>query len=127
MAQAKRVGQFCASNDILPELILTSPLARAQQTVEHFATVLSRVVPIKVVDFLAAGMQPEQALTALKAYDTVPRVMLVGHEPDFSLLAARLLALPTNEVLHLRKGSLTCFEVRAFKSGAARLEFSIPC
>ena len=38
IAQAKKVGRFCQSHDILPALILTSPLRRAEQTAKSRLT-----------------------------------------------------------------------------------------
>jgi phosphohistidine phosphatase len=52
--------------------------------------------------------------------------MLVGHEPDFSQLAAYLLGLPTNNAIHVRKASLTLLELDIFRAGAATLQFSLP-
>ena len=53
--------------------------------------------------------------------------MLVGHEPDFSLLAASLLDLPSSSHIHIRKASLTRLDLPTLRAGIARLDFSIPC
>ena len=123
--QAKRVGQFCLSHELAPELILSSPLVRARQTAEHFAAELGSG-NMQVAGFVASGMRPEAALVELKAYEKLASVMLVGHEPDFSVLIAKLLGMPGSEQLHVRKASLTLLEIGALKPGGARLEFSIP-
>jgi phosphohistidine phosphatase len=75
---------------------------------------------------LSAGMQPETALDELKAYARFQSLMLVGHEPDFSLLAAHLLGIPLRESLRLRKASLTAIKLDGMRPGAAVLEFTIP-
>jgi phosphohistidine phosphatase len=53
--------------------------------------------------------------------------MIVGHEPDFSALAAHLMGLPSPTLVHLRKGSLTAIQLDVLRAGAGRLEYSIPC
>ena len=53
--------------------------------------------------------------------------MLVGHEPDFSGIAAHLLGLPRQESIRIRKASLALLELDSIRAGTARLEFSLPC
>ncbi len=124
--QAKRVGRFCREKGIAPEIVLSSPLTRARQTAEHFLSEQPLGAPV-VAAFLASGMGPETAVSELKAYGKFESVMIVGHEPDFSVLVAHLIGLPANSNFVVRKGSLTLLDVPALRAGAASLEFSIPC
>lgn len=123
--QAYRVGKFCRKNKFIPSIILTSPLKRAEQTARIVAKEIVNAEFI-VDPVLSAGMQPETALDELKAYARFQSLMLVGHEPDFSLLAAHLLGIPLRESLRLRKASLTGIKLNAMRPGAAVLEFTIP-
>ena len=125
IAQAKKVARFCATHEVQLAIVLTSPLPRARQTAEPVAEALG--VEMVVVPWLASGMSPPAALEELRAYRSQEKVMIVGHEPDFSQLAALLLGLPTNQALHLRKGSLTLLDLDIFRAGAAVLKFSLPC
>lgn len=125
VAQAKKVARFCEAHEVQLSLVLTSPLPRAHQTAQPVAEALR--VEMLIVPWLASGMHPQTALEELRAYRSRESVMLVGHEPDFSQLAAHLLGLPTNQALHLRKGSLTLLELDIFRAGAAVLKFSLPC
>ena len=109
IAQAKKVARFCETHALLPELILTSPILRADETAKIVATHLR--VEILTAPWLACGMHPERALDELHAYTRFERVMLVGHEPDFSLLAAHLLGLPGESLIHVRKASLLHFDL----------------
>ena len=59
--------------------------------------------------------------------DPEARVMIVGHEPDFSLLATHLLGLGDGSRLRIRKASLTHIELPAFAPGSGVLQFSVPC
>ena len=125
MAQVKRVAEFCASNELLPAIILTSPVRRAQETAQLFS-VETKVKRVLAVEFLRSGMTPEQAIRELEGYQEFASVMVVGHEPDFSRLAASLLGMPDRELLRLRKASLTAIDISEINSGHGILQFSIP-
>lgn len=124
-AQAEVVAQFCEARGLRPEIILTSPLPRAHETAQPVATRLG--LELTVAPFLTSGMAPESALRELAGYSRFASVMIVGHEPDFSALVAHLLSVSGGAHVHVRKASLTLLEVFAFRAGAGRLEFSIPC
>ena len=85
------------------------------------------VPPAEVASFLTSGMSPQVALTELKAYKEFENVLIVGHEPDFSMLIAELLGMPSPEHVSVKKASLTRLSVRRLRVGGACLEFSIPC
>lgn len=125
LAQAQRVARFCEAHSIHPEFVLSSPLRRAQETGKIVASHLHAEHAITPV--LASGMHPTAALVELKKYLERESLMIVGHEPDFSQLAAFLLGLPTQVNIHIRKSSLTLLEVESLKPGTARLEYSVPC
>ncbi len=125
MAQVKKVARFCSNNELLPDMILTSPIRRAQKTAEIFS-VETDVKRVLSVEFLRSGMTPEQAIKELADYKEFASVMIVGHEPDFSELVASLLGMPDRERLRLRKASLTAIDVPELKPAAGILQFSIP-
>ncbi len=123
--QAQKIARFCEAHGTNVSLVLTSPLRRAHQTAKPVAEALRS--EMLIAPWLASGMHPHTALEELRAYRSENSLMLVGHEPDFSQLAAHLLGLPTNTALRLRKGSLTLLELHVFRAGGATLEFSLPC
>ncbi len=123
--QGDRVARFCKARQILPAIVLTSPVRRARETAEIVGVQLG--VEIVTVPWLACGMRAETALEQLGAYRAQSPIMLVGHEPDFSMLAAALLGLPDESFINIRKASLTRFDVPVLQLGTARLDFSIPC
>ena len=83
--QAKEVGRFCLKNRLLPELILTSPYCRSEQTARLFAEEINQPNSVLIAPFLACGMDPETALAELADYKELDSVMIVGHEPAGSL------------------------------------------
>ncbi len=118
--QALAVAGFCQRNDIVPDIVLTSPYARARQTAEAIAQ------PPEPAEWLASGMRPAHALREMRAHQAVETVMLVGHQPDLGDLAAELLGLPSGESIHIRKASLTALSVAALEPRSATLEFFLP-
>ena len=121
--QCRRVARFCFQNEVRPDEILASPLLRAQQTAKPVAKKLG--VRIETVSWLVYGTGPARVIDQLAARRDVPSIMLVGHEPDLGLLAAALLG-SGDEAIHIRKASLTFLEVTDFRTGGARLEWSVP-
>ncbi len=123
--QAHKVARFLEAHELHLSLVLSSPLRRAHETAQAVAGQMR--AELLVVPWLACGMHPEAALEELKAYRSQTSVMLVGHEPDFSQLAAHLLGLPSNAQFHVRKASLSLIDLPVLRGSAGALEFSIPC
>ncbi len=125
LAQAKKAARFCEQHDISPALILSSPVRRAHET----ALVVSAHLraELAVVPWLACGMNADHATHELRDHRALKAVMIVGHEPDFSRLAAHLLGLASEERILIRKASLTTLEIESFRAGASTLHSSLPC
>jgi phosphohistidine phosphatase len=124
-AQARKVARFCEERKLRSEIILTSPLLRARQTAAPVGERLG--VEVLVTPWLASGMAPDEAVSGLREYEKFSSVMLVGHEPDFSMLIAHLVGLADPAQFTVRKGSLTLLEMRTPRAGAATLHFTLPC
>src|SRR5437588_10240100 len=76
--QAKRVGRFCQRHQIAPDVILSSPLRRAEQTARLAAEEMGGV-EVRIAEFLRSGMEPDAAVSGLKGFTKFNRVMIVGH------------------------------------------------
>ena len=125
LVQAKKVAHLCEVQRMQLALVLTSPVRRAHETALIVSAHLR--TKIQVVPWLACGAEPEVVVKELKSFAEQSDVMLVGHEPDFSILAAYLLGLPETASMRVRKASLTRIETDALQPGTGRLQFSIPC
>jgi phosphohistidine phosphatase len=125
LTQARKTARFCAEHEVQPSLIVSSPIRRAHETALIVSARLR--TELAVEQWLASGMNPERGLEELRALREHTSVMIVGHEPDFSRLAAHLLGLPGEEGIIIRKSSLTLLELDAFRAGTARLVYSLPC
>jgi phosphohistidine phosphatase len=103
----KRVQQIAAGLKKLgckPDWIITSPLARAAETAEIVATGLLDKAPVDLCAALRPGGAPDELLSFLARHRERKRVLLVGHEPDLSELAARLIAAGSQAKLAFKKG-----------------------
>lgn len=124
MLQAQRVARFCEAHEITPDVVFTSPLRRAHQTAAAVAEKLG--VELRTVRWLQCGAEASEVLSQLNEHRNLASIMIVGHEPDFSLFVAYMIGAAHGENIRIRKGSLTHLIVFDFKEGGARLEFSIP-
>lgn len=122
--QARRAGRFCHRHGIVPDMILSSPLRRAEQTARLAAAEIG-VADVRVAEFLASGMEPETAREELRSFSELERVMLVGHEPDFSSFIAKSLHAAADRI-HVGKASLTALELSGSHLFKAVLRFSVP-
>ena len=120
--QARNVARILAAADLLPDLVLSSPVFRAKQTANTFTSTAGMPGPI-FLEWLACGMSPETALAELGHFPDFERIMIVGHEPDFSRLISHCLGGSADA--EVRKGSITCLELRP-PAPSATLLFLIP-
>ena len=123
--QARSVGAFLADRGISPDLILSSPVLRAKETATLVAKELKVGAPTEV-SWLACGMNPERGLSELAGYARLGSVMIVGHEPDFSILVAHLLDLGSSASVNISKASLSCIEISRPVPGSGVLKFLLP-
>jgi phosphohistidine phosphatase len=91
-----------------PDLILSSPLVRARETAEMVASRFGCSIDM-VNELQPDGGTLEDLQRVLHHYD-VQTVMLVGHEPDLSSHAARLVNADERGIL-LRKAGLIRIDI----------------
>ena len=119
--QAERLARYLASIGLKLDAIVTSPKVRARQTAEPLAAALNVHY---VTDARLAGDLDEAVLEQILIEAGGERVMLVGHDPDFSDVAASLIGA---ENLPLKKGALARFEAtRPLKASGAELRWLVP-
>ncbi len=103
----RRAAVLWRSLNLRPQVILTSPLARALETAELFrAGIDSRHEPV-VDPRLQPGAGWADLAQAMAAHPHARRVLFVGHQPDLGS-AIELLTGATS--VRLRPGSLACVE-----------------
>ena len=102
-----------------PDVILTSPLVRARQTAEIAAAAWGRVKPRD--EKALAGGSFEEVAAAVEKHAGKKLVVIVGHEPHFSLLLARLLGSDAPERLTFKKGGAALVDLPDGVSGGGVL------
>src|SRR5262249_48013671 len=90
-AQGKALGEGLPSHGVRLDLLLTSPLLRAQQTAQGMLEAWEAPVPeLRVCEELAPGGRRKKLARILRALG-VESVGLVGHMPDLGDFTAWLL------------------------------------
>jgi phosphohistidine phosphatase len=84
--------------------IVSSPLVRAVETAGLVSEELEKRIPVDLCDALAPGGSAEALISFLAKQASRRRVMVVGHEPDLSELAARLMGAGRHANLSFKKG-----------------------
>jgi phosphohistidine phosphatase len=102
-----------------PDVVLTSPLARARATAEIAARAFKRIAP--TLEPALADESVNGIVIALKAYPLSATIALVGHEPQLSALLARTLAVPQPERLAFQKGGAALLDLPDGPAASGRL------
>lgn len=96
---AVRMGEFLAEQDLVPELILSSPAKRARDTALRCADAAGYLDPIRFERSLYYGSADSYLELLWALEDTVSRVLFVAHNPDMEevveTLGHRYVRLPT--------------------------------
>lgn len=104
---------------VRPGLIITSPLVRAVQTAELLAVEVGSRAGLRADNRLSTDGSVEQLLELIRDNSTVDQLMLVGHEPLLSRLAASLLG--RDHLAGLAKGSCLALKLRNKQERLAKL------
>jgi phosphohistidine phosphatase len=100
----KEIAAGLARLGFTPDWIVTSPLVRAVETAEIVADSLPAKTPMDFCEELRPGASPEALMAYLAKRSNSKRVLLVGHEPDLSQLATRLIGAGRHANLAFKKG-----------------------
>ena len=120
--QAESMGFFLAQAGFAPDVIAASPKIRALDTARLAATPLE--LPVIVRDELAGGLDLRRLEELLAALGDPGSPLLVGHDPDYSEIAAELAGVAE---LPLRKGTLIRIDVaRPLSPGAGIVRWLVP-
>ena len=107
--QARRAAMILKRANMLPDIVLTSPLVRARQTADEFCETAG--IPGAIIQgWLACGMNPQQALQELASFGEFKQIALVGHEPDLSHLIEWVVGASGGSV-EMKKGAVACLQV----------------
>jgi phosphohistidine phosphatase len=120
--QAERLGRHLAAVEFAPDAILTSPKVRAAETAGLVAEALGR--PVEEDERLAGPLGIDALEAILTDAGSARRIVLVGHDPDFSELLTDLVGAPG---LSMRKGALARVDVDVpIEPGGGVLRWLLP-
>ncbi len=132
--QVARTATWLAGLKFEPDAIVSSPKVRAQETAELATDSLPGAPGVRLDDRLASGFDVddleellEEVMGSLGDLDRPARIMLVGHDPDFSELLCDLVGSPA---LSMRKGALARIDVPdepgTIRRGSGELRWLVP-
>ena len=107
--------------------IVTSPLVRALETAQAISETMKSEAPLDVCTALRPGASIEKLLAFLRKKKERKNILLVGHEPDLSLLAAQWIGAGMDANLTLKKGGCCLIESERLPDhGPGRLIWWLP-
>ncbi len=109
----KVVLRLARAAGVRPAHILTSPYRRALETAEIAAEELGYEGKLTRCDALRPGSEPEEVWAEVRGFKPGEQILLSGHEPLLSYLAAFLLDAPSLRI-DLKKGSLLRIDMDRF-------------
>ena len=123
LKQTEKLAAFCLKQQLKPQLLLTSPVLRAEQT----ANLLQQLALWPAVQnqaWLTLETDAQQQMAAVMALvkQGIESVCCVGHEPDISALLALLLGTEASH-FHIKKASITALDLG---TDQATLLWSLP-
>ncbi len=111
----RQVLVAAADAGVAPTLILSSPLQRALQTADIAKHALGYKGNVLHTKALAPGSRVEQVWEEIRVHRDESSVLLVGHNPLFSNLAAYLMGSKTAQI-HFKKGAMMRVDLENFLS-----------
>ena len=114
----RREAKALRALGLAPDVIVTSPLARARRTAELTADGLGLSGRVVVDDRLAPGFDGPHLEQVLAAHGPAGEVLIVGHEPDFSATVAELIG---GGDIVMKTGGLARVDVTAPVAGGGEL------
>jgi len=109
--RVREIAKGLRKLEVRPEMVLTSPLIRAQETAEIVADSLGVDKDMLITtQNLAPGSKFEELLAEIKEKH-VESIALVGHQPDLGELAGLVVSGQNHVAVPLRKGGVCCIDV----------------
>jgi phosphohistidine phosphatase len=109
VSRMRRAAAGAAALEMELDIVLASPLVRAQDTAAILARALRPHPPVATLPELAPGHPPARIAAALANLADVTGVALVGHEPGLGELAAWLLGAKRS--LPFKKGAICRIDI----------------
>lgn len=121
----RRVAKALRNLELTFELVLSSPYVRARETAELVTAAFGIRKRLELQDSLGADGNPREFLAELAARQPAPAsVLVVGHEPYLSTMAALLLTGTARSCVTLKKAGICKLTIDRLRVGrCAHLEW----
>ena len=97
---------------VAPDVVLSSPLRRAEETAAVVTSALARQLHVEIYQLLAPGHDAAEVLKGLRRHRAARELVLVGHQPDLGQLASHLLTRSSRLApLPFKKGAVAAIHV----------------
>ena len=106
----EKIAQGLLKTGFTPTWVVSSPYVRALETARIVAGAVSPAPPLDRCEALEPGGTPEALIAFLGNRPEHRRVLVVGHEPDLSSLAARLTGAARQARFGFKKGGCCLIE-----------------
>ena len=116
----RRVAAGLKRLGIVPDVVLSSPLRRAEETAAVVVGALAPRMAVEIYPRLAPGHAAAEVLSGLHHYRAARALMLVGHQPDLGQLASHLMTGSSSLApLAFKKGGVAAIQVTSLPPRAA--------
>ena len=109
----------------VPDVLLTSPLRRAQETAALLAEAWRDIVAA-VREPALSSSSVDAIRAAVARHETRATVVLVGHEPTLPALVAELMDVDSSEAIAFAPGAAALLDVTSTARGGGRLVWFLP-
>lgn len=124
--QSRAVGKLLAKMHLVPDLVFASPRTRAYETAAGVMAAAGMEGEPVIQEWLNFDLRPQNVMEELGALpDEIERVVLVGHEPTFSGMAAWLLGAETG-YCEVKKAAIVHFQLAPPSRHGALLKMLVP-
>jgi phosphohistidine phosphatase len=117
--ELQRIAKGLRRLGVSVDWVVSSPLVRSVETAQIIAELAAPGVPPELSETLSPGGSAEALLTFLAKHPSRTHTILVGHEPDLSELAARLIGADRHANFALRKGGVCLLTFAEFPPRSA--------
>ena len=98
---------------VSPQLVLTSPLSRAEQTAEIVAAALEKRPELRRLHALEPGGNHMDVYRELEENQDLESLMIVGHQPSLGEIAGEIAWGSAKYCLELKKGGACALEIES--------------
>jgi phosphohistidine phosphatase len=120
----RRAAKAIDKLELSLDMILTSPLPRAEETARIVAEHLGLEKHLKLCPALEPETSSAQILHMIGSFKPAPeRVMIVGHEPSLSRFVSSVIAGNEKAALDLKKGGLCKISMQSLSRSRGSLEW----